>query len=115
MKPFPWFLIGQLVPRPVKLLRTQKITYVEGIATVLISRTGLGTVANAGTVTAGTHTSKPVAKILTNVTLKSPITAQAINFVLMMSDHIIVRAWRGTTTTWTGRRVSPIKLLLNYH
>ena len=50
---------------------------------------------------------------LTNVMVKSPITAQAINFVLMMSDHIIVRAWRGTTCT--GWHVSPIKLLLNYH
>ena len=63
MKPFPWFLIGQLVMRRVKLLRTQKITYVEGIATVLISKTGLGTVANAWSVTAGTHTSKTVAKV----------------------------------------------------
>ena len=50
--------------RRVNLLGTKRITYVEGIAHVLISiPTGLGTVANAGTVTAGTHTSKTVAKV----------------------------------------------------
>ena len=56
---FRWFLIGQLVTRGVKLLRTKRITYVEQIAYVLISilTAGQGIVAIARTVTKGTHTS----------------------------------------------------------
>uniref|UniRef100_A0A7N2MJY0 Uncharacterized protein n=1 Tax=Quercus lobata TaxID=97700 RepID=A0A7N2MJY0_QUELO len=98
MKLFPWFWIGRLVMRRVKLLGTKRITYVEGIARVLISipTTDLGTVAIAWSVTVGTHTSKTVAKTLTNVTLRSSITAQTINLVLMKSDHINVHATRGT-------------------
>ena len=60
-EPFPWFLIGQLVMRRVKLLRTKRITYVERIPHVLISKTSLGIVASARTDTKGTHTS--VAKV----------------------------------------------------
>ena len=65
MKLFPWLWIGRLVMRRVKLLGTKRITYVEGIARVLISipTTDLGTVAIAWSVTVGTHTSKTVAKV----------------------------------------------------
>ena len=51
--------------RRAKLLGTKRITYVEGIARVLISipTTDLGTVAIAWLVTVGTHTSKTVAKV----------------------------------------------------
>nr|POF22613.1 wall-associated receptor kinase 3 [Quercus suber] len=65
IKPFRWFLIGQLVVRSVILLGTNRITYVERIADVLIPCTGLGTVASARTVTVGTHTSTMVAKMST--------------------------------------------------
>ena len=64
IKPFRWFLIGQLVLRRVKMLgRTNQLTDVEGIAHVIIPSTGLGTVATARTVTVGTHTSNTVAKV----------------------------------------------------
>ena len=65
MKLFPWLWIGWLVMRRVKLLGTKRITYVEGIARVLISipTTDLSAVAIARSVTMETHTSKTVAKV----------------------------------------------------
>jgi hypothetical protein len=65
MKPFQWFLIGQLVVTSVNMLRPNRITSVEGIPRVLIPKTGLGlgTDATARKVTMGTHTSKMVAKV----------------------------------------------------
>ena len=68
IKPFRWFLIGQLVVRSVILLGTNRITYAEGIASALIPRTGLGTVASARRVTVGTHTSTMVVKVFNLLT-----------------------------------------------
>ena len=75
MKPFQWFLTGQLEMRRVKLLGTKGITYVEQIAIVLISKMVLllGTVASARKVTMGTHTSKMVAKVYIQFTYQQQV------------------------------------------
>ena len=43
---------------------TNRVTYVEVIARVLILTSGLGTVASAWTATVGTHTSAMVVKVI---------------------------------------------------
>ena len=89
MKPFRWFLIGQSVVRSAILLGSNRITYVERIAYVLIPATGLGTVASARKVTVGTHTTNMVAKVFNLVTTNSNIS-EKIKHILTNFYYIMM-------------------------